>query len=175
MFDGERLIPKADTIPPQNLLTVVGTMENGSHGLIDRSAYFVDAEGLIFIASDALVIDEKMFQASFDDQAMKTFIEDFFEDDEYGTLSNDDFCKIVRIDGEYILIDTLSCGLHVPTVCTNFGVQVNTYITDPDQEKALISVLDKSIDGLANDFNSLQMLAVSLVQKTIEHLDLEED
>ncbi len=175
MFDGEKITPKADTIPPQNLLTVVGTMENGSHGLIDRSAYFVDADGLIFIAPDALVVDEKMFQASFDTHAMKTFVEDNFEDDPYGTLSNDDFCKIIKVDGNYILIDTLAGGLHVPTECTNFGVQVNTYVTDPDEEQDIINFLDKSIDGLGNDFESLQRFAVGLVEKTIEHLDLDED
>lgn len=175
MFDGESITPKADTIATNNLLTVVGTMKNGSHGLIDRSAYFVDADGSIFIASDALVVDEKMFQASFDGNAMKTFIEDYFEDDEYGTLTNDDFCKVVKIDGKYILIDTLSGGLHVPTLCTDFGVQVNTYITDPDEEKAIIGFLDRSIDGLGNDFMSLQVLASSLVEKTIEHLDLGEE
>lgn len=175
MFDGERITARHDRIEPDKVLTVVGTMEDGSHGLVDRSAYYVDADGLIFLAGDALVIDEKMFQASLDDHSVTTFIEDFADEDPYKTLTNDDFVKVIRVDGEYILIDTLSSGLHVPIPSDELGMDVNTYITNRDDEEAIIDFLDSSIDGLSNDFDSLHTLAVSLVEKTIEHLDLGDD
>lgn len=172
MFDGEKITPNSDRIAPDSLLTVVGSMENGSHGLIDRSAYFVDAEGLIYIASDALVIDEKLYQASLS-KNLGPFVEDYCEEDPYSTLTNDDFVKVVKVDENYILIDTLGSGLHVPDIYNELGIEVNTYVTDIDEEEALIEMLDSSIDGLANDFDSLHVLAISLVKKTMEHLGIE--